>query len=65
MENKSSSDPSIEKILISVSEYDRLLKVESNYEKLMKKKEKFFDNHSQGKNIKLIKKVSIYQFSIF
>jgi hypothetical protein len=44
MEDKTSSDPSIEKILISYAEYERLKAVEANYQKLLKRKEKLFDN---------------------
>ena len=37
MENKTSSDPSIEKIVISVSEYDRLKRAEQDYQDLLQK----------------------------
>jgi hypothetical protein len=49
MEDKTSSDPSIEKIVISYAEYERLKTIEANYQKLLKRKEKLFDNTSEGK----------------
>ena len=48
MENVPSSQPSIPKILISSTEYDRLKEIEEKYLKLMHGKEKLFDNTSSG-----------------
>jgi hypothetical protein len=45
MEQKSSS-PSLQKILISFSEYNRLKSIEEAYQNIEKKKEKEFDNSS-------------------
>jgi hypothetical protein len=41
---KKSSNPSVEKILISYSEYSRLKSIETEYQNLQKEKEKLFNN---------------------
>jgi hypothetical protein len=48
MEDKTSSDPSIEKIVLSYAEYERLKAIEASYQKLLKKKEKLFDDTTEG-----------------
>ena len=48
MEKKPTS-PSLEKILISYSEYNRLKSLEEKYQNLEKEKEKEFDNHRSSK----------------
>ena len=36
-------------VVISYAEYERLKTIEANYQKLLKRKEKLFDNTSEGK----------------
>jgi hypothetical protein len=48
MEDLATSNPSIPKILLSAAEFERLKGIEENYQKLLKNKEKYFDNTSEG-----------------
>jgi hypothetical protein len=47
---KKSTNPSVEKILISYSEFSRLKSIELEYQNLQKEKEKLFNN-SRGNQI--------------
>ena len=49
---KKSSTPSLEKILISFAEYNRLKTIEEAFQNIEKEKEKEFDNHNLSKLFK-------------
>jgi hypothetical protein len=53
MEKKTFSEPSIQKILISYAEYNRLKSVEEAYQKIEKEKEKNFSNFEESSKFQI------------
>jgi hypothetical protein len=56
MEDVSTSDPSIPKILLSAAEFERLKAIEVEYQTLLKTKEKHFENTTEGQFKKIVLK---------